>query len=277
MSLSRQSGHYRAIAVFGLVACLSVVLACATNCSANETSDIDQLVLQAENLGNAGKWAEAEVALRNALTTCISKFGSFHLATAGLNRRLASFLIPQGRQVEAERCLQKALVITSGYAPAAALDGEFRGVSVFTSEALQNPDKLPGSFELADVLEGYASLYYSMGRFADAERMLKTATRIYEDGGASRASTVLYLNGDSQEAFLRAMLQLSRTQARQSKVVEAEQTLTKTIATVKGRKGSSSPQHVQALRALGQFYRGQGRNSEAETTENEAAALEQTN
>ncbi len=250
---------------------LSVALPIPPVCAA-DLSDIDQLVSRAEGFAARGKPDEAESDFRSALELTVGKFGSFHAATAGLNRRLASFLLDQNRTAEAERCLQKALVITSGYSPAAALDGEFRGVSVFTNNALQNPDQLPGSFELADVLEGYASLYASQGRYSDAERLLKTATRVYEDGAANRASTGFILRGDSHELFLRAMTQLAFVQSKQSKVVEAEQTFTRAASITRARKGATSPELAEVLRSLARFYRCQGRTSDAEAAESEAAS-----
>ena len=241
--------------------------------NANELADVDQLVDSAEQLTAQRKFAEAELAWRNALALVNTRLGSFHPVTAGINKRVASFLIDQNRFSDAERHLQKALVISSGYSPAAALDGEFRGVSVFTSNALQNPDSLPGSFELADVLEGYASLFSKQSRLADAERLLKTSARIYDSGADNKAAAGYFLRSDSHENHIRTVLELAEVQSRQSKTVEAEQTLQKAVSITKARKGERSPEVGRVLRSLSSFYRAQGRNTDADTIDSEAREL----
>lgn len=240
---------------------------------AGELADIDQLVQSAEQLTDQRKFGEAEVVWRNALSLVTARLGSFHPVTAGINKRVASFLIDQNRFSDAERHLQRALVIASGYNPAAALDGEFRGVSVFTNNALQNPDSLPGSFQLADVLEGYASLYAKQNRYSDAERLLKTCARIYDGGADNKAAAGYLLRNDSHENHMRAILELADVQSRQSKVVDAEATLQKAITITKARKGENSPELGRVLRSLSSFYRAQGRNGDAESTDSEAASL----
>ena len=242
---------------------------------AGDFSDIDQAIGKAEELAARGKIEEAELDYRNALSLTIAKFGSFHAATAGVNRRIATFLLEQNRLVEAERHLQKALVITSGYSPAAALNGEFRGVSVFCANALQNPDSLPGSFELADVLEGYANLYCRRGSYADAERLLKTCARILPAAPAQQPYLGALPQSEDSQARTRVVLQLASVQARQSKVVEAEQTLQALKASLKTRKETSSAELIKVLKALAEFYREQRRQSDAETSEAEAASLNQ--
>lgn len=243
------------------------MLACAVPAFASgDLEQIDLLIDQAETLAKQGKAGEAESSMRSALDTAVTRLGSFHIAVAGINRRLASFLIDQHRYADAEHCLQKALVITSGYTPAAALNGEFRGITVFVNNALENPNRLPGSLEVADVLEGYARLYASTDRFSDAERMLKTATITYSNGVGQVAANYLFLSGDSTESYIRSMIALANVRANQSKVVEAEQTFETAISKMR----SNPARLVPLLKAKARFYRLQGRSSEAESTESEA-------
>ncbi|MBY0546428.1 MAG: tetratricopeptide repeat protein [Candidatus Obscuribacterales bacterium] len=266
---------YRAIGAALQAASLTLWLLClppARSDSGNQ-ADLDQLVESAELLTAQRKLVEAELVWRNALSLVTTRFGSFHPVTAGINKRIASFLIDQNRLSDAERHLQKALVIASGYNPAAALDGEFRGVNVFTNNALQNPDSLPGNFELADVLEGYASLYSKQNRYSDAERLLKTSARIYDGGADNKAAAGYLLRTDSHENHIRTILELANVQSRQSKFVEAEETFQKAITITKKRKGDNAPELVRVLHSLSSFYREQGRNSDAESTDSEAASL----
>lgn len=259
-----------------LIRLLSVALALAFMpvAIADNLSVVDSLLQEAQRETAEANYPEAETHIRRALSLAGQTTGKTSTISGRISRQLANFLISRGRTGEAERYMQRALMVLSGYSGAIPdSEGEYFDANRFATQVIQNPDTIVGSPDVAETLSDFANLRAREGRFNDAERLLRRCVGIYAQGSAAAGDLLNYV----PDALLRlfdCQRRLGDALSRQGKFLEAESMYKTYVETVRKEKGAS-PELAEALGYLSSFYRGHNYQSEADAAEAESKELKQ--
>ncbi len=186
------------------------------------------LMEEADQLYDAGRYAEAEPLYKRALEINEQKLGKDHLSVALSLNNLAELYYTTGRYAEAEPLYKRALEI---YEEAHGKD---------------HPS-------VATILNNLAGLYYTTGRYAEAEPLYKRALDIKEQKlGKDHLSVALSLNN---------LAELYRTTGRYA---EAEPLLKRALEIKEQKLGKDHPLVATSLNNLALLYRTTGRCAETE-------------
>lgn len=247
-----------------------LLVLCSVNAVwADVNSDASKLVEQAEKDNAEGNTSDAENHYRQALKTAVSGAGAMSSIAGQMSRELGTFYMKQGRNSEAENYFQRAIVINANYSEALS-DGEgnFSNVRTFLAQAIQRPENLPASIEMANTLSCLADLYRRTGRYADSERLLKRVIQVY-DGGATASQ---YYTADAKNVLEQSQLNLAQVQLKEGKSTEAESSFKAFVETTRKNHGNS-PKLAEALGHLAAYYKSQDRSSDADTAEAESKEI----
>jgi len=215
-----------------------IVLTCSI-CSVTtvaQQEDLAALRRQADQLFQAGKFAEAVPLAQRALALAESQFGTEHLAVADALNGLALVYKARGQYVEAEPLYKRNVAIVE----------KMRGAS--------HPD-------LGAPLNNLAQLYRAVGRFAEAEQFLKRALASVEALGREHVNVSYPVNN------------LALLYEETGREAEAEALFKRSLAI---REKNLSPEHpaiAVVLNNLGGLYSKQRRFTEAEALQKRALAI----
>lgn len=239
----------------------------AQPCLANAASDAEAYFDQGDKENADGSYSDAENHYKLGLKTAVSGMGAMSSLAGKLARQLGDFYLKRGRYADAEHYYQRALIVTSNYSEALADgEGDFRNVRGFLTDAIQNPQHLPASIEVANTLSSLAELFQRQGRLAESERLLRQVVTIFD--GANGSSAQYYTN-DARNAMEQSELSLAQILAKQGKSMDAEKTFKSYVEHARKRYGNS-PKLAEALNHLAAFYKSQDRSSDADSAKSES-------
>lgn len=246
------------------------LLFCALPAFADSASDAEALFEQADKENADGSYSDAENHYKQGLKTAVSGLGAMSSLAGKLARQLGDFYVKRGRYADAEHYYQRSLIVTSNYSEALADgEGDFRNVRGFLTDAIQNPEHLPASIEVANTLSSLAELYRRTNRWPDCERLLRRVIKIFD--GANMTSSQYY-TADAKNALEQSELNLAQVLASQGKTTEAENIFKTYVDRIRKRYGNS-PKLADALNNLAAFYKSQDRSSDADTASSEAKEI----
>ena len=238
------------------------------NC--DPASDAEAYFDQADKENSEGSYSDAENHYKLGLNTAVSQMGAMSSLAGKLARQLGDFYVKRGRYADAEHYYLRALVVTSGYSDALSdSEGDFRNVRGFLSDALQNPERLPASVEVANTMSSLANLYLRQGKLAESEKLLRRVVKIL-DGNTQNNSSLH--GGDTRPAHESSELSLAQVLAKQGKSMEAESTFKSYVEHLRSRYGNS-PKLAEGLSHMSAFYKSQDRSSDAEAAANESKEI----
>lgn len=239
----------------------------AQPCLADAASDAEAYFDQGDKENADGSYSDAENHYKLGLKTAVSGMGTMSSLAGKLARQLGDFYLKRGRYADAEHYYQRALIVTSNYSEALADgEGDFRNVRGFLTDAIQNPQHLPASIEVANTLSSLAELFQRQGRLAESERLLRQVVTIFD--GANGSSAQYYTN-DARNAMEQSELSLAQILAKQGKSMDAEKTFKSYVEHARKRYGNS-PMLAEALNHLAAFYKSQDRSSDADSAKSES-------
>ena len=220
-----------------LAGSLLALLALTPACAPTRSDALLDAAQKARELDAAGRYAEAEPLLREALERSRWGLGTKDPVTAALLSGLALTYDAQGRSGDAE-ALYKSVI---------AIDEEVLG---------------PDDPALATDLDNLAGMYREQGRYAEAEPLLRNALSIQE-----RA------HGPRHTAVARSLNALALTLDAEGRYTEAAQRYERVIAIDQTILGPDHPALATDLGNLAGLYRAEGRDAEALPLEARAQAI----
>jgi tetratricopeptide (TPR) repeat protein len=183
---------------------------------------------------------------------------------------LSKLYFDQGRYLEAEPLLQKALALRKdllgkehlGVADSLdhlanlyATQGRYPDAEVLYQNALEiYQDNLPGSYPLvASSLNNLANVYEAQGRFGEAEPLYQEAIHLFQQKF-----------GKEHTLVSSSLNNLANLYAKQGRYLEAEPLYKRALDIDKRLLGENHPSVAQGLNNLASLYAPQGRYAEAE-------------
>ncbi|WP_143491019.1 tetratricopeptide repeat protein, partial [Pseudomonas sp. Bc-h] len=115
---------------------------------------------------------------------------------------------------------------------------------------------------VASTLSSLGNLYSRMGRYGDAERLLKRVVQIYQ-GAADGGGNLLNYSANASETLAQNQLALAQVLYKGGNSNEAESMFKAYVETVRKDKGPSVDL-ANALKHVAVFYKSQNRSSEAD-------------
>jgi tetratricopeptide (TPR) repeat protein/CHAT domain-containing protein len=245
--------------------------------AADNVSEPDQLNRRANELYQAGRYAEAEQLYQRALEIAEKARGPEHPDTASALHNLGMAFEGQGRYARAELIFKRALAISEKVAApdqtATALQdlanlfsrqGRYAEAEPLYQRALGIREKAlgPEHTNVADILHNLAGAYRNQARFAEAEPLFKRALAIQEKA-----------LGPDHQASAASLVSLATLYAMQERGAEAEALFKRALAVLEKALGPEHPHVAVSANNLAGLYQSQGRYAEAEPLFQRAAAI----
>ena len=252
---------------------------CLSAPSLAQKGDVAALSAKINELGRAGKYAEAVALARGQVESLERKYGPEHRDVGAALNNLAQAYGNQGRDSEAEPLFKRSIAILE---KAAGID----------------------SPEIAAVLNNLAALYQRQQRYADAEPLFKRALAVREkslghghpDLGQSLNNLATHYeklgrHGDSEPLFKRALAiyekaagpehpavatllnNLGQVTKVQRRYAEAEPLIRRSLAIREKALGREHPDVARSLNNLADLYERQGRYADAQPLFERALAI----
>jgi CHAT domain-containing protein len=263
--------------VFSL--CLALLSStCLSAPSSAQKGETAALSARINELGRAGKYAEAVALAQGQVESLEKKYGPAHRDVGAALNNLAQLYGSQGKEAEAEPLFKRSIAILEKTA------------------GLDSP-------EIAAALNNLAALYQRQERYADAEPLFKRALAIRErslgrdhpDLGQSLNNLATYYeklgrHGDSEPLFKRALAiyekaagpehpavatllnNLGQVDKVQGRYAEAEPLIRRSLAIREKVLGREHPDVARSLNNLADLYERQGRYADALPLYQRAAA-----
>ena len=260
------------------VAALTLLLLTST-LTLSQGNDINALLDRADQLRNAGKYAEAMPLAQKSLELANAKFGPDHLSVAECANMVGRLKRLQGRYDEAEPLFKQALTIREKkLGPNHVLTseslnnlgvlyfsiGRYEEAEPFYKRASAIKEKMlpAGDLEIAVGLNNLADLYRAQGRLADAEPLFKRSLVISEK----------IRSGENQVA--RATLNnLALLYSSRDRDDEARRLHTRALQVGEKLFGAEHPEVAKSLESLAGIFHRQRRFAEAEPLLKRAVAI----
>ena len=251
------------------VAALALLLLTST-LTLSQGNDINALLDRADQLRNAGKYAEAMPLAQKSLELANAKFGPDHLSVAESANMVGRLKRLQGRYDEAEPLFKQALAIREKkLGPNHVLTseslnnlgvlyfsvGRYEEAEPFYKRASAIKEKvLPaGDLEIAVGLNNLADLYRAQGRLAEAEPLFKRSLVISEK-----------IRGGENHVARAALNNLGLLYSSRDRDDEARQLHTRALQVGEKLFGAEHPEVAKSLESLAGIFHRQRRFAEAE-------------
>jgi CHAT domain-containing protein/Tfp pilus assembly protein PilF len=242
---------------------------CLSAPSLAQKGDVAALSAKINELGRAGKYAEATALAQAQVESLEKKFGPAHRDVGAALNNLAQAYGNQGRDGEAEPLLKRSIAIlekTTGLdSPeiAAALNNlaalyqrqeRYADAEPLFKRALAVREKTLGGGhpDLGQSLNNLATHYEKLGRHGDSEPLFKRALAIYEKAAGPEHPAVATLANN--------LGQVAKVQGRYA---EAEPLIKRSLAIREKVLGREHPDVARSLNNLADLYERQGRYAEA--------------
>jgi CHAT domain-containing protein/Tfp pilus assembly protein PilF len=242
---------------------------CLSAPSLAQKGDVAALSAKINELGRAGKYAEAVALAQGQVESLEKKYGPAHRDVGAALNNLAQAYGNQGRDGEAEPLLKRSIAIlekTAGLdSPeiAAALNNlaalyqrqeRYADAEPLFKRALAVREKSLGRGhpDLGQSLNNLATYYEKLGRHDDSEPLFRRALAIYEKAAGPEHPAVATL--------LNNLGQVAKVQGRHA---EAEPLIRRSLAIREKVLGREHPDVARSLNNLADLYERQGRYAEA--------------
>jgi CHAT domain-containing protein len=242
---------------------------CLAAPSLAQKGDVAALSAKINELGRAGKYAEAVALAQGQVESLEKRFGPVHRDVGAALSNLAQAYGNQGRDGEAEPLLKRSIAIlekTAGLdSPeiAAVLNNlaalyqrqqRYADAEPLFKRALSVREKSLGQGhpDLGQSLNNLATHYEKLGRHGDSEPLFKRALAIYEKAAGPEHPAVATL--------LNNLGQVGKVQGRDA---EAEPLIKRSLAIREKVLGREHPDVARSLNNLADLYERQGRYAEA--------------
>jgi CHAT domain-containing protein/Tfp pilus assembly protein PilF len=242
---------------------------CLSAPSQAQKADVAALSVKINELGRAGKYAEAVALAQGQVESLEKKYGPVHRDVGAALNNLAQAYGNQGRDGEAEPLLKRSIAIlekTAGLdSPeiAAALNNlaalyqrqeRYADAAPLFKRALAVREKALGRDhpDLGQSLNNLATHYEKLGRHSDSEPLFKRALAIYEKAAGPEHPAVATL--------LNNLGQVGKVQGRYA---EAEPLIRRSLAIREKVLGREHPDVARSLNNLADLYERQGRYADA--------------
>jgi CHAT domain-containing protein/Tfp pilus assembly protein PilF len=206
-------------------------------CTSSGNLPVGDPAQQGWSLLEAGRYAEAEPLLEQAVARAEREAGSNSTRFAKSSNDLAVLYRVQGRYAEAETLYKRAIA---------------------ANEKALGPDHP----NIATNINNLAVLYQDQGRYAEAEPLHRRALAIREAA-----------LGPDNPAFARSLNDLAELYRKRGRYAEAEPLHRRALAIREAALGPDHPEVATSLNDLGSLYRDQGRYAEAEPLKRRALAI----
>ncbi|KRQ96563.1 hypothetical protein CQ12_08875 [Bradyrhizobium jicamae] len=252
---------------------------CLSTPSLAQKSDIAAVSVKVNELGRAGKYAEAVALAKEQVESLEKRFGPVNREVGAALNNLAQAYGNQGRDGEAEPLLKRSIAVlekTTGLESpeiAAALTNlaalyqrqqRYADSEPLFKRALSVRERsLPaGHPDIGQALNNLATHYEKLGRHGDSEPLFKRALAIYEKAAGPEHPAVATL--------LNNLGQVAKVQARYA---EAEPRIKRSLAIREKVLGREHPDVARSLNNLADLYERHGRYAEAQPLFERALAI----
>lgn len=219
-----------------------------------------------------GRLREAEHLFKEALDMRIKILGLMSNDTGRSLAGLARVAQLEGRNADAMQLLRRALKIVV-HADGSVIQGnDIINQEYLVNNLLKNPDDIPGSPEVAIVLDGLASLYVSQGQYDVAQRLLKKVIAICDVPASMDVSRLFRKPWDGGVDLGGSLINLARIYEARGQEGDGLPLYERALSARKKAFGPGHPKTRETIRQLARLYRQKGRQSEAEDIEAEDRA-----
>jgi CHAT domain-containing protein/Tfp pilus assembly protein PilF len=246
---------------------------------AQPANEIEQLIKQADEFRNAGKYSQAIPLVQRILAIRERQVGPDHLSVAAWLNNLAVLYVDQGRYADAEPLHRRALAIRekkldrdhpdvanslNNLAETYRNQGRYSDAEPLYQRSLAIYEKVFGldKLDVAAPLNNLAVLYRSQGRYADAEPLYRRSLAIYEKA-----------LGSDHPIVAKSLNNLAGLYESQGRYSDAEPLYQRSLVIYERAFGPEHPDIALALNNLAELYESQGRYSDAEPLYKRALAI----
>ncbi len=139
-------------------------------------------------------------------------------------------------------------------------------------DKLKYPDNIPSSADAAKILNGMACLYRDQGRYGLAEQLFDRVLKMCRES-ESFYGGILNSYGDKPLNAAQVIVNIGDLYNREGEGRQAEAKYKEALEEARSKDGDDSPSLRPILKKLSQFYRSEGRLSEAAEMDSQASSL----